>query len=75
MKLFNRIQLCNDRVMVANGVAMQEIMKASQEETKISRDLASKAHKLTESMKQDSLSMKTVFLILFRQCGSLLKDR
>ncbi len=46
--------------MVANGAAMQAIMKATQEETKVSRDLAVKAHKLTESMKMDSLSMKTV---------------
>jgi len=46
--------------MVANGAAMQAIMKATQEETKVSRGLAVKAHKLTESMKMDSLSMKTV---------------
>ena len=59
-KLFNRIQLGNDRVMVANGIAMQEIMKATQEETKVSQDLALKTHRLSESMKKDSLSMKTV---------------
>jgi len=46
--------------MVANGAAMQAIMKATQEQTKVSRGLAVKAHKLTESMKMDSLSMKTV---------------
>ena len=46
--------------MVANGVAMQAIMQASQEETKISRVLATKAHKLSESMQKDSLSMRTV---------------
>ncbi len=46
--------------MVANGIAMQEIMKATQEETKISQDLALKTHKLSESMRKDSLSMKTV---------------
>lgn len=50
--------------MVANGAAMQAIMKATQEETKVSRDLAVKAHKLTESMKMDSLSMKTVRLMI-----------
>ena len=46
--------------MVANGTAMQEIMKATRDETKVSRDLALKTHKLSESMKKDSLSMKTV---------------
>jgi len=50
--------------MVANGAAMQAIMKATQEETKVSRGLAVKAHKLTESMKMDSLSMKTVRSLL-----------
>lgn len=46
--------------MLANGVAMQAIMQAAQEETKISRVLATKAQKLSESMKEDSLSMRTV---------------
>lgn len=41
---------------------MQAIMEATQEEIKVSRGLAAKAHKLTESMKKDSLSMKTVGL-------------
>lgn len=50
--------------MVANGAAIQAIMKATQEETKVSRDLAVKAHKLTESMKMDSLSMKTVRFVV-----------
>ena len=50
--------------MVANGIVMQEIMKATQEETKVSRGLAVKAHKLSESMKKDSLSMKTVRTVL-----------
>ena len=59
-ELLNRIQLGNDRVLVADGIAMQEIWKATQEETKISQDLALKTHKLSESMKKDSLSMKTV---------------
>ncbi|KAG8533434.1 uncharacterized protein KY384_002217 [Bacidia gigantensis] len=58
--LFNRIQLSNDRLMVANGAAMQGIMQASREETKVSRLLATKAHKLSESMKEDSLSMRTI---------------
>lgn len=59
-KLFNRIQLANDQRMVANGIAMQRIMEATQEETRTSRVLAIRAHELTEEMKKDSLSMKTV---------------
>ena len=50
--------------MVANGTALQEIMKAIEEEIKISRSLATKAHKLSESVRKDSLSMKTVRLFL-----------
>jgi hypothetical protein len=46
--------------MVANGIAMQRIMEATQEETRTSRVLAIRAHELTEEMKKDSLSMKTV---------------
>ena len=46
--------------MVANGAAMQAIMQTSQEEIKISRVLATKAHRISESMKKDSLSMRTV---------------
>lgn len=46
--------------MLANGAAMQAIMEATQEETKVSRSLAVKAHKLSESMRKDSLSMRTV---------------
>ncbi len=46
--------------MIANGIAMREILKASQEEVKISRNLAVQANKVTEGMKKDSLSMKTV---------------
>ena len=60
MQLFNRIQLHNDRTLVANGIALRKIMAAAQEETKVSRDLQVKAHKLSEDMKRDSLSMKTV---------------
>ncbi|KAL8860293.1 MAG: hypothetical protein Q9178_003264 [Gyalolechia marmorata] len=58
--LFNRIQLSNDRVMVANSAAMQAIMQTSQEEIKVSRVLATKAHRISESMKKDSLSMRTI---------------
>ena len=59
-QLFNRIQLDSDRAMIANGVAMQKLMEATREETKISRDLQMQAHELSKDMKRDSLSMKTV---------------
>ncbi|KAL8787043.1 MAG: hypothetical protein Q9195_007948 [Heterodermia aff. obscurata] len=62
--LFSRIQLSNDRIMVTNGLAMQDIMKATQLEAKISQEMAKKTQKLSESMRQDSLSMKTVSIFL-----------
>ena len=46
--------------MVANGIALQDIMKATQMEAKITRGMAKKTQKLSESMRQDGLSMKTV---------------
>ena len=42
---------------------MQEILKATQQETKMSRAMAIKAHELTEEMKKDSLSMKTIAIL------------
>lgn len=42
---------------------MQSLLQISQEEAKVSRILAAKAHKLSESMKKDSLSMRTVMTI------------
>lgn len=46
--------------MVANGKAMHEIMKATQEEAKMSRSLALRSQELGEEMKRDSVAMKTV---------------
>ena len=63
--------MSNDRIMVANSTAMQEIMKATQQETKITQDLALKTHKLSESMKRDSLSMKTVGGLPFEHAKGL----
>ncbi len=59
-KLFNRIQLDNDRAMVTNGAAMREILFATQEETRMSRAMAVRSQELTEEMRKDSLAMKTV---------------
>jgi hypothetical protein len=58
--------------MVTNSTAMQEIMRATQEETRMSRAMAFRAQELTEEMKKDSLSMKTVakasLLERWREC-------
>ena len=56
--------------MVANGIAMQDIMKSTQMEAKIAQGMAKKTQKLSESMRQDSLSMKTVRLLLQRAEGA-----
>lgn len=61
--LFNRIQISNDRQLVANGVAMQEIMKATQDEAKVSRRMADQSQRLAEEMKKDSVAMKAVCLL------------
>jgi len=39
---------------------MKALMLAAQEETRVSRHIAARSHELTEAMKKDSLSMKTV---------------
>jgi hypothetical protein len=46
--------------MVANGKAMHEIMKATQEEARMTRNLALRSQELGEEMKRDSVAMKTV---------------
>jgi hypothetical protein len=48
--------------MVENGNAMHEIMKATQEEAKMSRHLAIRSQRLGEEMRKDSIAMKTVSL-------------
>jgi hypothetical protein len=63
VQLFNRIQLGNDKIMVANSTAMQHILEATQEETKASRAMAVHAQGLTEEMRKDSLSMKTIAIL------------
>lgn len=69
-QLFNRMQITNDRMMVSNGIAMHAILKATQEETAFSRDIALssrdialRSQKLSEEMKRDSVSMKTIAIL------------
>jgi hypothetical protein len=52
-QLFNNIQVSNDKVMVANGKAMNKMLKASRAEAQM-------AMRLAEEMKKDSVAMKTV---------------
>lgn len=59
--LFNNMSVTNDQAQVKNGHKMQEILTATQQETKISQKMAKTSQKLTEEMKKDSLSMKTVW--------------
>lgn len=43
-----------------NGQAMQAILRAMQEDTNISRQMAKESHVLAKEMKKDSVAMKTV---------------
>jgi hypothetical protein len=52
-QLFNNIQVSNDRMLMANGQAMHEILKSSRQEAALSLQLA-------YAMKKDSVAMKTV---------------
>ncbi|KAJ9620743.1 hypothetical protein H2204_012153 [Knufia peltigerae] len=54
--LFNNIQVSNDKVMVANGKAMNRMLKASRAEARMSMRLA-------EEMKKDSAAMKTIAIL------------
>lgn len=62
-QLFNRIQIANDRSMVSNGEKMHAILLATQEDAKMSREIALRSHEIAEEMKQDSVAMKTVRIL------------
>jgi hypothetical protein len=49
--------------MIANSAAMQEILKATQADTRASQAMAVRSQELTEEMKKDSLSMKTIAIL------------
>jgi len=59
------IQMANDKIMVENGQSMRRIMKATRAEAKLSRVMALQSQVMAEGMRQDSISMKSVSLILF----------
>lgn len=59
-KLFNNIQVSNDKFMVANGHAMTKLLNAARREAKISRRLADQPQMIALEMREDSVAMKTV---------------
>ncbi|EXJ80934.1 hypothetical protein A1O3_07222 [Capronia epimyces CBS 606.96] len=62
--LFNRISIANDRMMVMNGAKMHAILVATQEDAKISRQIALQSQELSRAMKRDSVAMKTALLAM-----------
>lgn len=60
LQLFNRIQINSDRLLVANGRAMQEILGAMQTDADLGRKMADASHQLALEMKRDSIAMRTV---------------
>ncbi|KAM0329961.1 hypothetical protein ACHAQA_004129 [Verticillium albo-atrum] len=61
--LFNRIQISSDRLLVANGQAMQAILRAMQQDASLAQRMASDSHKLAQEMKKDSIAMKTIAIV------------
>ncbi|RDW72362.1 uncharacterized protein DSM5745_07534 [Aspergillus mulundensis] len=61
--LFNRIQINSDRLLVANGQAMQAILSAMHEDTNLARKMAKASHSLAQEMKRDSVAMRTIAIV------------
>ncbi|CRJ86159.1 hypothetical protein BN1723_000085 [Verticillium longisporum] len=61
--LFNRIQISSDRLLVANGEAMQGILRAMQEDASLAQRMATESHRLAQEMKKDSIAMKTIAIV------------
>uniref|UniRef100_A0A8H7NEL6 Uncharacterized protein n=1 Tax=Bionectria ochroleuca TaxID=29856 RepID=A0A8H7NEL6_BIOOC len=61
--LFNRIQINSDRLLVANGRAMEEILRAMRADTDVGRKMADASHQLAVEMKRDSIAMRTIAII------------
>lgn len=51
--------------MVKNGKQQYAILRATQADAEISREIADKQGKLAEEMKEDSVAMKTVRPLLY----------
>ena len=50
----------NDELLVENGNAVKDIMKARSAEAKVSQAMAEQSHQMAVEIRKDSLSMKTV---------------
>ncbi|KAJ9295775.1 hypothetical protein DTO271G3_5798 [Paecilomyces variotii] len=61
--LFSRIQISSDRLLVANGQAMQAILSAMQEDATLGRKMAKASHALAEEMRRDSVAMRTIAVV------------
>jgi hypothetical protein len=60
LKLFNNIQVSNDKMVVANGAAMAKMLRAARTEAKMSRRIADQSQQIALEMQEDSVAMKTV---------------
>jgi hypothetical protein len=61
--LFNNIQVSNDKLLVANGEAMNKMLKAARNEAFLSRRIADQSQKIALEMRKDSVAMKTIALL------------
>jgi Mg2+ and Co2+ transporter CorA len=61
--LFNNMRSANDRLLVANGDAMRQILAATSAEAKLSRKMAKQSQKMAVDMRRDSTSMKTIAIM------------
>ena len=75
--LFNNMRLANDRLLVANGDGMRQILAATSAEAKLSRKMAKKSQEMAVDMRRDSTSMKTIaimtmFFLPATSCAAVL---
>ncbi|KAF2250075.1 hypothetical protein BU26DRAFT_518529 [Trematosphaeria pertusa] len=61
--LFNRIQTSSDQLLVENGRAMHQILRATQDEARMTHKMADEQMQLAEEMKKDSVAMKTIAVV------------
>ncbi|RNJ61248.1 hypothetical protein D7B24_000102 [Verticillium nonalfalfae] len=55
--------ISSDRLLVANGEAMQGILRAMQEDASLAQRMARESHRLAQEMKKDSIAMKTIAIV------------
>ena len=52
------MQISSNRLLVANGQAMQAILRTMQEDASLGRRMAKESHILAQEMKKDSIAIK-----------------